>query len=63
MIANRILEPGSKLAARALDAETRHSTLGEELKLERIDEDDLYEAMEWLGNFGLKRATEGLVRA
>jgi transposase len=49
MIANRILEPGSKLAAaRALDAETRHSTLGEELKLERVDEDDLYEAMDWL---------------
>lgn len=49
MIANRILEPGSKLAAaRALDAETRHSTLGEELRLERVDEDDLYEAMDWL---------------
>src|SRR5881628_972376 len=45
MIANRILEPGSKLAAaRALDVETRHSTLSEELKLERVDEDDLYEA-------------------
>jgi hypothetical protein len=49
MIANRILEPGSKLAAaRARDGETRHSTLGEELKLERVDEDDLYEAMDWL---------------
>lgn len=49
MIANRILEPGSKLStARALDAETRHSTLSEELKLERVYEDDLYEAMDWL---------------
>jgi transposase len=49
MIAIRILEPGSKLAAaRALDAETRHSTLSEELKLEHVDEDDLYEAMDWL---------------
>jgi transposase len=49
MIVNRILEPGSKLAAaRALDSETRHSTVGEELKLERVDEDDLYEAMDWL---------------
>lgn len=49
MIANRILDPGSKLAAaRALDAETRRSTLGEELGLNRIDEDDLYEAMDWL---------------
>jgi len=49
MIAIRILEPGSKLAAaRALDAETRHSTLSEESKLEHVDEDDLYEAMDWL---------------
>jgi transposase len=31
-----------------LDRETRHSTLSEELKLERVDEDDLYEAMDWL---------------
>jgi len=49
MIAHRILEPGSKLAAaRALDAETRHSTLGEELRLNAVDEDELYEAMDWL---------------
>src|SRR6266446_8234698 len=49
MIASRILEPGSKLAtARALDAETRHSTLGEELGLNGVDEDDLYTAMDWL---------------
>jgi len=49
MIASRILEPGSKLAtARALAAETRHSTLGELLGLEEVDEDELYAAMDWL---------------
>ena len=49
MIASRILEPGSKLAtARALAAETRHSTLGELLGREGVDEDDLYAAMDWL---------------
>ena len=49
MIVSRMLEPGSKLsAARGLDAETRHSTLGEELGLEAVDEDDLYGAMDWL---------------
>lgn len=49
MVASRILEPGSKLAtARALDAETRHSTLGELLDLEAVDENELYAAMDWL---------------
>jgi transposase len=49
MIASRVLEPGSKLAtARALAAETRHSTLGEVLGLGGVDEDDLYRAMDWL---------------
>jgi len=49
MIASRILEPGSKLAtARALAAETRHSTLGDLLGLDGVDEDDLYGAMDWL---------------
>ena len=49
MIASRILQPESKLAtARALAAETRRSTLGEELDLADIDEDDLYAAMDWL---------------
>ena len=49
MIASRVLEPGSKLAtARALAAETRHSTLGEVLGLEGVDEDALYGAMDWL---------------
>jgi transposase len=49
MIVNRILEPASKLAmARALRPETCHSTLGEELALKQVDEDDLYEAMDWI---------------
>ncbi|HXY49862.1 MAG TPA: IS1634 family transposase [Terriglobales bacterium] len=49
LIASRILEPGSKLAtSRALRAETCHSTLGESLGLGAVNEDDLYEAMDWL---------------
>jgi transposase len=49
MVANRILEPGSKLStARALAEETRRSTLNQEIGLMEVDEDDLYEAMDWL---------------
>lgn len=50
MIAARILSPGSKLAtSRALDPETRASTLAQECDLEEdIDENDLYAAMDWL---------------
>ena len=49
MIVARILEPRSKLAtARALGAETLHSTLGEVLEAETVDEDELYAAMDWL---------------
>lgn len=49
MVANRILEPGSKLStARALAEETCRSTLSQELGLTRADEDNLYEAMDWL---------------
>ena len=49
LIVERILEPGSKLAAsRALRQETCHHTLGEALGLEKVDEDDLYAAMDWL---------------
>lgn len=49
MILARILNPRSKLAlARALSPETRHSTLGELLGLGAVEEDDLYEAMDWL---------------
>ncbi len=49
LIAQRVLQPASKLAtARALHSETAHSTLGEELGVGTIDEDDLYEALDWL---------------
>lgn len=49
LIAARVLEPGSKLAtARALAAETRHSTLGETYGLRAVDEDDLYATLDWL---------------
>ncbi len=49
MVAARLLEPSSKLAlARALDAQTKESSLGEVLEVESADEDELYGAMDWL---------------
>ena len=49
MVVQRILDPASKLAtARELCAETAASTLGQELQVEDLDEDDLYAAMDWL---------------
>jgi Transposase DDE domain len=49
LIAAQILEPSSKLAtSRSLRAETCHHTLGEELQLGTLNEDDLYAAMDWL---------------
>ena len=49
MIVARILEPRSKLAtARALGEEALASSLGEGLGVGSADEDDLYEAMDWL---------------
>ena len=46
MVLQRVLEPGSKLACtRAL----RQSTLAEELSVEGVDADDLYAALDWLG--------------
>ena len=49
MIAARILQPSSKLAlARGIGLDTASSSLGELLALNRADEDDLYEAMDWL---------------
>jgi len=51
LIASRVLAPDSKLAtARALAAESATSTLGEMLGLERLEADDLYAAMDWLGD-------------
>jgi hypothetical protein len=50
LIVARILAPNSKLAtARALDAQSATSTLGEMLGLETVEADDLYQAMDWLG--------------
>jgi hypothetical protein len=49
MICARVLAPCSKLATtRALNAETLTSTLGECLGLGAANEDELYEAMDWL---------------
>ncbi len=49
MIVARILQPSSKLAtARGLGLDTASSSLGELLNLSRADEDDLYDAMDWL---------------
>ncbi|MFQ5507064.1 MAG: IS1634 family transposase [Planctomycetota bacterium] len=49
LIVSRIIDPGSKLAAaRSLGAECGSSSLGTLLDIEQIDEDDIYEAMDWL---------------
>jgi transposase len=49
MIVARIIEPSSKLAtARQLDQHTLSNTLGELLNLQAADEDELYDAMDWL---------------
>lgn len=49
MIIARVIEPQSKLAtARGFQAETASSSLGEVLGLQSADEDDLYQAMDWL---------------
>jgi hypothetical protein len=49
LVVARVLAPASKLAtARGLRAETASSSLGEVLGVGGADEDDLYEAMDWL---------------
>ena len=49
MIVAQVIEPGSKLAiARGLRGETAASSLGDVLHLGGCDEDDLYEAMDYL---------------
>src|SRR5271165_2920232 len=46
---SRILDPSSKLAAaRALSPETAASSLGDELGLGMVDEEELYAALDWL---------------
>src|SRR5437763_4718191 len=49
MIVARLIEPASKLAtARGLDDETATCSLGQVLKLGAVDEQELYEALDWL---------------
>ncbi len=50
MVVSRLIGPASKLAtARALDPATATSSLGEMLGLGAVDEDELYTALDWLG--------------
>jgi hypothetical protein len=50
LVVARVLAPASKLAtARGLRSETASSSLGEVLGVAGADEDDLYDAMDWLG--------------
>jgi hypothetical protein len=49
LVISRLLEPGSKLAAaRALSPDTASSSLGQQLGLGSVDEDELYTALDWL---------------
>ena len=49
LVVSRLLEPGSKLAAaRALSPDTASSSLGQQLGLGAVDEDELYTALDWL---------------
>jgi hypothetical protein len=50
MLVNRIIAPASKAAtARMLDGQTAASSLGAVLNLGAVDEDELYAALDWLG--------------
>src|SRR5439155_19012295 len=50
MIVSRLIAPASKLAtARRLDPATAATSLGEVLGLGDVDEDELYVALDWLG--------------
>jgi transposase len=49
MIVARLIDPASKLAtARGLDDDTATCSLGQVLKLGAVDEQELYEALDWL---------------
>src|SRR6266581_510684 len=49
MVAAQVIDPCSKLAcARGLRSQTASSSLGQVLSCSACDEDDLYEAMDWL---------------
>ena len=50
MVVAQVIDPASKLAiTRGLRAETASSSLGEVLGVSSCDEDDLYDAMDWIG--------------
>ena len=62
MIVARILDPSSKLAtARSLDPDTLSNSLGEFLGLQKVQDDDLYRAMDM--TFWLTRAETALAQA
>ncbi len=49
MVVGRLIAPASKLAtARMLDPATAASSLGEMLGFGAVDEDELYDALDWL---------------
>ncbi len=49
LVMGRILEPSSKLSlAQGLQPGAEHSTLGQELGLGEVDENEFYKAMDWL---------------
>src|SRR5260370_3022874 len=49
LVVSRILNPGAQLAAaRALSPATASSSLGEQLALGVVDEDEFYSALDWL---------------
>jgi hypothetical protein len=49
LVVSRVLDPSSKLAtARALSPDTAASSLGAELGLEAVDEEEFYRALDWL---------------
>lgn len=49
MVVARVVAPGSKLAtSRALSADTAETSLGDTLGVEDADEDELYQAMDWV---------------
>lgn len=51
MIVARVIAPASKLAtSRALQEETATTSLSMELGIEDLDEDELYEALDWLNS-------------
>jgi hypothetical protein len=62
MLIAQVIAPGSKLAiTRGLRAETATSSLGQVLGVSSCDEDDLYDAMDWL--LGRKEAIENTLAA